>query len=157
MKTDYLISFIDELKFNFDNCESTETHLNQRTVLENIESSFTIKEYDYLVRVCETIDMLAKYNNLSIAENSAIKVLESSTNSIDTEAIVAYLKKFNLFSMNIKEVNKEHYIISDVINNKRVEMDYMYYSRDEAITLFKEKYEDDYALQNESILDGDFD
>ena len=59
--------------------------------------------------------------------------------------------------MEINKINEEYFIISDVICNKRIEMCYMYYSKDEAIALFEEKFKDEYALQNESILDADFD
>ena len=55
--------------------------------------------------------------------------------------------------MRVKQLATDWFIISDVINDRLCECEYMEYNRDEAIDLFKQKFEQDYELQHENESD----
>lgn len=55
--------------------------------------------------------------------------------------------------MTIKTKSADNYIISDIILGVYQEMEYLYYSKEESICMFKEKFSQEYELQSEEKLD----
>ncbi len=55
--------------------------------------------------------------------------------------------------MTVKQKSLDNYIITDVVAGRYCEMEYLYYSKKESISLFKEKFAELYELEGE--YDGD--
>lgn len=50
--------------------------------------------------------------------------------------------------------NWDSIIITDLINNVYYKQQYIYYTKKEAILLFKEKFKIEYELQKENLIDN---
>ncbi len=55
--------------------------------------------------------------------------------------------------MTVTQKSIDNYIISDMINGRRCEKEYLYYSRKDSIKKFKEDFKDEYELEREGELD----
>ena len=55
--------------------------------------------------------------------------------------------------MKIKQKSIDNFIITDRVCGEYCEKEYLYYSREEAIDLFKEDFKDLYELEAESLSD----
>ena len=55
--------------------------------------------------------------------------------------------------MNVTRKSDDNFIISDVINNQRHEVEYLYYTEEESISRFKQQFKEEYLLEEEAELD----
>jgi len=58
--------------------------------------------------------------------------------------------------MTVVQKSTDNFIISDIINGQRHEVEYLYYTKAESIAKFKETWKSEYELENEGRLDEDY-